>query len=493
MLYIISVREIKLILSDLYPDIILDDEQYQIVINSNQNMIVIAGAGSGKTTTMVAKVKYLVEEENVNPKEILFLSFTKDTIRELQEQLWERCNIQVDIMTFHKLANIILKMGYYHLDILTDMESVIRELVEEEAKQDIQFRHDIQYLIRKYSLKNKQELIHLITAFLERKRIRGIDTYEMQKQRYMQYKTQVFLDVYHKIERKYDRYLLRYHKIDFYNMIIEATELIKIGTVKLKYKYIIVDEYQDISMERFYFIEEIRKQCCANIIVVGDDWQSIYAFSGSQISLFYLFTKLVPEVKTYYLSNTYRNSQELINIAGKFIMKDSSHISKKLLSKKHLPNPVQMIYYTPWNFQRKLLNVIRDSASISEEILILSRYQHDIHLLDNIHELIITKYGNIQDIRFPKLRIQFLTVHAAKGLGYDNVVILNMRNAKYGFPTKVKDNAIMSLLNDKQYNQDAEERRLFYVALTRSKNYVYLMVPFFQASIYMKELKKDFH
>lgn len=493
MLYIIDMREIKYILNDLYPEIILDLEQCKIVRCSNQNMMVIAGAGSGKTTTMVAKIRYLVEVEHVNPQEILFLSFTRDTICELQNQVWDRCHIKVDIMTFHKLAYTIVKKVYYKINVLTDIEHVIKQFIEEDSINNRKFKHMIKYFIRKYSFQDEYDLIKQITIFLERKRTKDIDTFEIIKRHHIGRKTRIFLEFYHKLERFYERYLLKHNMIDFYNMIIEATELVKIGSVKLKYRYIIVDEYQDISLERFYLIEEIRKQCCANIIVVGDDWQSIYAFSGSKVSLFYLFTEMLPNVKQYCLSNTYRNSQELIDIAGKFIMKDDIHIKKKLLSKKHLQNPIQMIYYTKRNFHRKLLNIIFILAKDSKEILILGRYQHDIQLLKEIQMLMIDKDGNIYDQRFPDLKIRFLTVHSAKGLGFDNVIILNVRNDKYGFPTKVKDNQIMSLLQDNHSSLYQEERRLFYVALTRSKNYVYIMVPIFHASCYIKELKKDFN
>lgn len=487
------MKETKYILRDCNTDIVLDEEQCKVIEDVNHNMIVIAGAGSGKTTTMVAKVKYLVEQNKIEPSDILFLSFTKDTVGEIRNQLWNQYNIKIDIMTFHSLALTIVKKAYPQIQVLCDPKPVLRKLIKEECNNNLNFKYSFNQIVPSPLFRNNEDFISQFIVFLERKRTKGIHTHELVKQSNIKRKMLIFLDVCQLLERKYESYQLNHYFIDFYSMIIEATELIKMETVKLKYRYIIIDEYQDISLERFLFIQALYRQCQAYFIAVGDDWQAIYGFSGSRVVLFHLFHKLIPDVQEYYLLNTYRNSQELIDIAGRFIMKDKMLYQKNLLSKKHIQNPIQYCYYYHWNRKKKLLQAIHKLAEISHTILILGRYKKDIAILKEIPLLTINPDNRIIYCHYPKVRIQYLTVHAAKGLGYDNVIVMNMKNNKYGFPSKVQDNEIMHLLASGDDSQAYEERRLFYVALTRSKNYVYLMIPMFQQSRYVKEIKKDFH
>ena len=143
----------------------------------------------------------------------------------------------------------------------------------------------------------------------------------------------------------YQNKLKEKHSIDFEDMIIMATKRLKNN--KTYPKYIIVDEFQDISYERFLFLKKIIKFSKSNLIVVGDDWQTIYSFAGSNINLFLDFKKILgtSDVKIIKINKTYRNSQELINIAGNFIMRNDLQIKKNLLSNKSLSNPIKYFYY----------------------------------------------------------------------------------------------------------------------------------------------------
>lgn len=126
-------------------------------------------------------------------------------------------------------------------------------------------------------------------------------------------------------------------------MINESAELIRqkrVGKEQLDYKYIIVDEYQDISRQRYNLIKELSQLCNAKIMAVGDDWQSIYAFSGSILPLFTRFCEAVGYGQELKITRTYRNAQEIIDIAGTFVQKNSAQIKKELVSPKRIINPV---------------------------------------------------------------------------------------------------------------------------------------------------------
>jgi DNA helicase-4 len=298
------------------------------------------------------------------------------------------------------------------------------------------------------------------------------------------------------------------NKIDFTDMIINSKNMIKTDKAKLNYDYIIIDEYQDTSKDRFELIKAIQDKCNSKIMAVGDDWQSIYRFSGSDISLFIDFEKMFGQTKELKIEQTYRNSQELIKVASKFIQKNNLQKKKKLKSEKRTENPVVKVEYIDkeiekfdWKTSQKeavkyiidnLLNNISNAKECS--LMLIGRNNKDIDFLDS-EEFKIEKNKDKVNVIYrenknPRMKINFETVHKAKGLEADNVIILNCKNDYLGFPNKISDDPILDLLlAKKEVYPHAEERRLFYVALTRTKNKVFLLTPRFNPSIFLRELE----
>ena len=277
------------------------------------------------------------------------------------------------------------------------------------------------------------------------------------------------------VYKEYQEFLISNEYVDFDDMIFLALDKLPYLKDSISYKYVIVDEYQDISLVRFKLIQKIIEICDSKLLVVGDDWQSIYSFSGSEVNLFSKFLDF-KDSKIFKITNTYRNSQELIDIAGKFIMKNKCHLKKRLKSNKRIKYPVEIIYYNDisqehFNVVSKIRKII--SSISNENIAILSRYNHDFSKLRKVN------FGS---------NITFLTVHSSKGLGFQNVIILNMSNDIYGFPTKIENSEYSKILLDD--NQEIEERRLFYVALTRTKNKVFILVPKSKPSSFILEIEK---
>ena len=142
----------------------------------------------------------------------------------------------------------------------------------------------------------------------------------------------------------YEEELKSTNSIDFNDMIVLATKYVKENDIR-KYKYIIVDEYQDTSYIRYLFLKEIINKIGAKIICVGDDYQSIYRFNGCNLNMFLNFKKYFGYTKILKINNTYRNSQELIDIAGNFVMKNKHQINKKLSSNKHINKPIKNFFF----------------------------------------------------------------------------------------------------------------------------------------------------
>lgn len=437
----------------------LDKHQRKVVFCNKQNTIVIAGAGSGKSTTIIGKIKYLLEILNYNEKDILCISFTNESVNSLKSSLEKHNIFNIDVVTFHKLSLSILNK---EINIIPNnyLEYIIDELMPNYNN-------------------NEKKLISTI-----------INLYKSQDLNYK---------VFYKIPKKYYHLiilvlniLIEYEKekksmgaIDFDDMITYATSRVTHNP----YKYIIIDEYQDSSLIRVKLIQKLVSINNAKLLVVGDDWQSIYRFSGCDINIFLNFRKYFKKIKTLKIINTYRNSQELINIASNFITKNPFQIKKRLISSKKNTKPIKIIYYNN-NKPESLIKIITN-INPTNNILILGRNNFDINqYLDT--KIILNK--NIITLKdYPEYKIKYLTVHKSKGLESDEVIIINLSDELYGFPTQLKEHKILKYFQTtKSIFKNDEERRLFYVALTRTKNNTYLLANKKNPSIFIKELIKGY-
>jgi DNA helicase IV len=245
-------------------------------------------------------------------------------------------------------------------------------------------------------------------------------------------------------------------------------------------------------------------------MAVGDDWQSIYAFAGSNISLFTHFIDEMGDGILLKINNTYRNAQEIIDIAGKFIQKNAAQIQKSLVSNKHIQGPIFVYVYSD-DYEKnetkgvqgvmeergKLLESVLDKivqhGGLKKSVLLLGRYGFDAEQLGKTSFFTYNSESKIiKSKKHPNLNLDFLTVHSSKGLGYDNVILINAIDAVFGFPSQIEDDPIMNLVvhGDRNF-AFAEERRLFYVALTRTKERVFILAPKKKPSQFVKEIIED--
>ncbi|MBR0158297.1 MAG: UvrD-helicase domain-containing protein [Clostridia bacterium] len=699
------------ILVDCDPAILLDEDQRRVVLTDEDFCLVIAGAGAGKTTTVAAKVKYLVEKQHIDPKQILVISFTNKAVNELKQHITGELHIECPIATFHSTGNAILrkqhperinivddsKLYYVIQDYLkgsilknessvnnlimffasyfdapyeghdinhffnsiakssfTSLRSEISDYQEQvidtrtkksvtiqsevlRSNQEVEianflFLNNIDYeyeplypydillarkpytpdfiirqgektayiehfgvnengtstrftpydlaayrksiqdkiklhrehgtnLIFTFSsyndrkpltehLKEKLEnagfvltprpnrevlemlvsseenryirkLVALICRFISNFKTNGYTADEFIRMYHstQNVRTRLFLDICNDCYLEYQRVLKENDAVDFQDMINESARIlreVKEMKQKLDFKYIIVDEYQDISRQRFDLVTALHEVCDAKIIAVGDDWQSIYAFSGSDITLFTKFAEKMGYAKMMKIVRTYRNSQEIIDIAGAFIQKNREQIQKELISSKRITDPVIIYTYDSTRKTRDGDNRSGISYAIAHtietvlaqiiafnkaegkpqnsSILLLGRFGFDGDRLERsgLFEF-INRGSKLKSVKYPKLNITFMTAHSSKGLGYDNVVVINGRNETYGFPSKIEDDPVLSFVIKGDRAIDfAEERRLFYVALTRTKNRVFFIAPEQNPSEFLLELKHDY-
>ena len=436
----------------------LDDTQVNAIKSNSQNTLVVAGAGSGKTLTILGLIKYLIDSNIYKENEILAISFTNESTNNLHNKIND-LGYDVDTYTFHKLGLKILGNRYSivndkYIDYIID--EYFLSYINNNKNRRILFKN-LLYLDNKWyktdEYNNTKRLIKTFINLLKSNNMNEYNLIDFYKKSYFNEKElmKIILEIY----IIYKRELESINKIDFNDMISLAID--KVKDIKLPYKYIIIDEFQDTSPVRFNLIKEIIKYTNARLFVVGDDFQSIYRFSGCNLDTFINFNKYFNDVSVHYLKYTYRNSNELIKISSSFVMKNPKQLKKNIISNKNLNKPIMILI----GFN------LKDIINKIDNPLILGRNNKDI---DNIN------YDNK------------LTIHKSKGLEADNVILVNSDN----IPSRVKNERILRyVLNDNDYIIHEEERRLFYVALTRTKNKIYIMVNK-KMSPFVKELIHDY-
>lgn len=275
----------------------------------------------------------------------------------------------------------------------------------------------------------------------------------------------------------YERYieeLKSNNQIDFTDAILQATEICR-SSHPVKYEYIIVDEFQDISVDRYNFLKALREgNPPAKLYCVGDDWQSIYRFSGSDMALFNQFSDYFGSTEINRIETTYRFGEPLVSLSSQFIQQNKAQIKKDI----HPFNPqtkteLQFCAYERRDYCNAIGQLVA-SIPADKSIFLLGRYSFDDYYLSFLYKSV--KEGNRFYYFIGDRKIEFLTVHKSKGLEADYVIILQCNKDTYGFPSMVSDDPVLDyvLTKSDQYPY-GEERRLFYVAITRAKIKTYVL------------------
>ena len=683
------------ILDDVNPNIKLDDEQINAILADEDRALIIAGAGTGKTTTMTAKVKYLVDIKHIDPRDILVMSYSNRDVQELRDRINEDLNIPADVTTFHSLGLRYVRqvftgkkcyvvednlrrrifIDYLKKEIYSSPDNLskfmhlfneettgdeyiygpflkenyqnyatfdeyfeaykehrksetkdIRKVIDSRVSFDINnatprtlkgervkskgearianwlFEHCIDYsyeelydevlpdantyrpdftltiggnkyyieyfglsnsenptdqdyerirkIKEKFHKENKTNFIALDYSreidyldVLERelnnygirtdKRRSDAEIYEtiLNRNELAEfYRLQNFFyrvidkvkasDVredfdalvneriekcndienaslmqaqYQQIRKFYIYYGKKIHReedrvgFDFSDMIYYARKYVNtLDETHFNYKYVIVDEYQDISSDRYALANATVSRSGAKLLAVGDDWQTIYSFAGSRIEYVYNFQKYFKGAKLFKITKTYRNSQSLIDYAGQFIMRNPSQIKKDLRSDKNIADPFVFVDFSGNKHEesmhdefaalrRAIIQIHKQRPN--DSILVLSRTNSVIKQLfdygDGYYRKELGTKVSLTD--FPDFQFDAMSIHKSKGLTADWTFLIGL-NAS--FPSENRPTFwIEDIFQRKPVDEgiaDAEERRVFYVALTRSRYKVIL-------------------
>lgn len=286
--------------------------------------------------------------------------------------------------------------------------------------------------------------------------------------------TFIIKNIFQPVYKRYIEELANINQIDFTDAILQATDICR-SSHPVKYDYIIVDEFQDISVDRYNFLKVLREgNPPAKLYCVGDDWQSIYRFSGSDMALFNQFSDYFGQTEINKIETTYRFGEPLVSLSSQFIQRNEAQIKKNI----HPFNPQVKTELQFCDYERRdYCNVIGQlvaSIPLDKSVFLLGRYSFDDYYLSFMYKSV--KEGNRFFYIIGDRKIEFLTVHKSKGLEADYVIILQCNKDTYGFPSLVSDDLVLNyvLTKSDQYPY-GEERRLFYVAITRAKVKTYIL------------------
>lgn len=274
----------------------------------------------------------------------------------------------------------------------------------------------------------------------------------------------------------YQKNLLDNGLNDFTDILLNASKMCEMNNPH-DFEYILVDEFQDMSLDKYKYLKSLRRKGLpiTKLFCVGDDWQSIYRFAGNDMTLFFDFKEYFGYTNTWKIETTHRFGEPLITKSSNFILENPNQ-KKKIVKSDSINNrtDIKFISYLDESEERKKLEEIVERIPRNKSISIIARYNYEIEQL--YPKIKKTDDGRYLDLNIKDRVVKFMSVHGAKGLEADYVILIGCRGGIHGFPSLIEDDPILKYVLSKADDyENAEERRVFYVAITRAKECIYVM------------------
>ncbi len=478
----------------------LNPAQARAVVNGERSLLVLAGAGSGKTSVLVARAGWLLTRGEAAAEQILLLAFGRQAAQEMDERIRERLGTdEISARTFHALALHIIQQGRKKAPMISKLENdsaARQKLLLESWQQQCQekkaqakgwrlwLEEEMGWPIPEGDFWQDKKLQRRIASRLDRwvslMRMHGGSQAEM-----IAGAPEEVRDLFSKrvklmapLLKAWKTALKDENAVDFSGLIHQAINILDKGRFVSPWKHILVDEFQDISPQRASLLAALRRQNTqTTLFAVGDDWQAIYRFSGAQLSLTTAFNHYFGEGDCCALDTTYRFNSRIGEVANGFIQQNPHQLTKPLNSL--IAGDKKAVTLLAEDKLDDLLDKMSGYVKREQRILLLARYHH-------LKPAALEKAAT----RWPHLQLDFMTIHASKGQQADYVIILGLQDGDDAFPASARESIMeQALLPQPEDFADAEERRLLYVALTRARLRVWLLFNKEQPSPFVDMLK----
>ena len=478
----------------------LNPAQARAVVNGEQSLLVLAGAGSGKTSVLVARAGWLLASGEAVADQILLLAFGRKAAQEMDERIQARLHTQdITARTFHALALHIIQQGSKKVPAISRLENdtqarqallvkTWRQQCSEKKAQAKGWRQwleeELSWEVPEGSFWQDEKLARRLGSRLDRwvslMRMHGGSQAEMIESAPEEVRSLFSkrVKLMAPMLKAWKTALKEENAVDFSGLIHQAIVILEKGRFVSPWKHILVDEFQDISPQRAALLSALRAQNKhTSLFAVGDDWQAIYRFSGAQLELTTAFHHYFGEGDRSDLDTTYRFNARIGEIANRFIQQNPHQLAKPLNSLTQ--GDKKAVTLLPEDQLEPLLDKLSGYAKPDERILVLARYHH-------LKPASLEKAAT----RWPTLQLDFMTIHASKGQQADYAIVMGLKEGSDGFPAPARESVMeQALLPVPEDFPDAEERRLLYVAITRARHRVWLLFNKDEPSAFVDILK----
>ena len=457
-----------------------NEEQKKGIVSEAKNILCVAGAGSGKTTVLTKRIEFLVKKKGISPSKILAITFTRKAREEMQKRLMELEINNVNVHTFNSFCENVLRQN----------------------ENKIYGRK-----MRVLSYSDKILAINIAFGFLGLTTEEVIDRYFKSNQKKFKTQNQLFNSFvndcfsvmdYFKLKNENPNFgknvdaedkqnaemILKIIKIlgehmktqgfrDYIDQVIDAIDFLKNNKEEIpQFEHILIDEYQDINSTQIGLIDLLNGK---NLFAVGDPRQSIFGWRGSDINYVLDFDKKYPDAETIHLIRNYRSSKKIVDFMNhsirEFGLPDLVHDNEESSS-------VKIIDFETEEAERKfVIDNVLNSEIDRNEIFVLARtnrqlmeLSREMKLLQIPHVVKTDEVRNFTEVKNGEVTLA--TVHAIKGLEAKHVFLIGAN--EQNFPCKASDHPAIEMLKQEEYDREEEERRLFYVAISRAKNILYV-------------------
>lgn len=464
----------------------LNPAQARAVVNGERSLLVLAGAGSGKTSVLVARAGWLITRGEAAAEQILLLAFGRQAALEMDERIRERLSTDdISARTFHSLALHIIQQGSKKVPSVSQLESdspARQALLLKNWQQQCQekkahakgwrqwLEDEMGWQVPENDFWQDKKIERRMASRLDRwvslMRMHGGSQAEM-----IAGAPEEIRELFAKrvklmapLLKAWKTALKEENAVDFSGLIHQAINILDKGRFVSPWKHILVDEFQDISPQRASLLAALRRQNTqTTLFAVGDDWQAIYRFSGAQLSLTTAFNHYFGEGDCCALDTTYRFNGRIGEVANGFIQQNPHQLSKPLNSLT--AGDKKAVTLLADDKLDDLLDKLSGYVKPDQRILLLARYHH-------LKPAALEKAAT----RWPNLQLDFMTIHASKGQQADYVIVLGLQDGDDAFPAPARESIMEeALLPQPEDFPDAEERRLLYVAVTRARLRVWLL------------------
>ncbi|MCF7872164.1 ATP-dependent DNA helicase UvrD2 [Candidatus Woesearchaeota archaeon] len=455
--------------------------QKKAIICNNKHILCIAGAGSGKTTVLTKRIEFLVKYKSVNPKKILAITFTRKARKQMISKLHNLGIDECHVETFNSYCEKILKkheaLAYDKPTRVTTYKDKIIAINKSLNSLKLDMKTAINIYFSDSQLKNKtsEQLAKTFMndCFFVRDYLKSKDEKieNIKHDKYLVSKDS--FQLVYGVTKYIDAYMLKNGLRDFMDQMVDCLNLYRKRTDLIPtYEHILVDEFQDVNKLQVEFLELLNTN---NLFCVGDPRQSIFGWRGSDIKYINEFEEKYADSEIVMLTTNYRSSPSIVKIMNKSIKKMKLPDLKSVNDTDHEETDGKIALV---NFDNELAEhefitqAIITSNTKREEIFVLARMNKQLNEISEIFKaknipFVLKNDDSATDIETHQGKVVLATVHSIKGLEAETVYVAGC-NSLY-FPCKGSEHPFLEMIKVDEYNKEEEERRLFYVAISRAK------------------------